>query len=151
VVVTGITTWDGQLGSGVNSNGTKINYGFPYMIQDAADGGFCDGAFAESALGRANLVDGTHYRVIMGFTGSGNAITLHWYLYNLDTNTVVEQSSMKTWNFFTGSNAQVGNMTINDLSGSIVLYGKFGTTTTIDTLHGVKSGTFSDIVAEYTA
>jgi hypothetical protein len=121
------------------------------MIQNASDGGFCDGAFAESALGRANLVDDTHYRVIMGFTGSGNAITLHWYLYNLDTKTVVEQSSMKTWNFFTGSNAQVGNMTINDLSGSIVLYGKFGTTCTIDKLHGVKSGTFSDIVAEYTA
>jgi hypothetical protein len=151
VVVTGITTWDGQLGSGVNGNGTQINYGFPYMIQDAANGGFVSGAFANSALGRANLVDGTHYRVIMGFTGSESAITLNWCLYNLDTKTVVEQSSMKTWNFFTGSNAQVGNMTINDLSGSIVLYGKFGTTTTIDTLHGVKSGTFSDIVAEYTA
>lgn len=32
-------------------------------------------------LGRANLVDGTHYRVIMGFTGSGNTITLNWCLY----------------------------------------------------------------------
>ena len=146
VVVTGITTWDGQLGSGVNSNGTQINYGFPYMIQSATDGGFCQGAFANSALGRANLVDGTHYRVIMGFTGSGSAITLNWCLYNLDTSTVVEQSSMTTWNFFTGSNAQVGNMTINDLSGSIVLYGKFGTTCTIDKLHGVKSGAFADVV-----
>ena len=150
VVVTGITQWDGST-SWVNGNSTQINYGFPYMIQNTGDGGFCRDAFADSALGRANLVDGTHYRVIMGFTGSGNVITLHWCLYNLDTNTVVEQSSMSTWNFFTGSNAQVGNMTINDWSGSIVLYGKFGTTTTIDTLHGVKSGTFSDIVAEYTA
>ena len=151
VVVTGITTWDGQLGSGVNGNGTQINYGFPYMIQDAADGGFCKGAFAESALGRANLVDDTHYRVIMGFTGSGSAITLNWYLYNLDTNTVVEQGSMTTWNFFTGNNAQVGNMTINDLSGSIVLYGKFGTTCTIDKLHGVEADTFENVVAKYTA
>ena len=141
VVVTGITTWDGQLGSGVNGNGTQINYGFPYMIQNTGDGGFVNGAFANSALGRANLVDGTHYRVIMGFTGSGSAITLNWYLYNLDTNTVVEQSSMTTWNFFTGSNAQVGNMTINDLSGSIVLYGKFGVACTLDKVHGVFEDT----------
>ena len=141
VVVTGITTWDGQLGSGVNSDGTQINYGFPYMIQDAAGGNFVSGAFANSALGRANLVDDTKYRVVMGFSGSGNAITLNWYLYNFDTNEVVEQSSMTTWNFFTGSNEQVGNMTINDLSGSIVLYGKFGTTCTIDKIHGVYEDT----------
>ena len=144
VVVTGITTWDGQLGSGINGNGTQINYGFPYMIQDATSGGFVKDAFANSALGRANLADDTHYRVIMGFTGSGNAITLNWYLYNLDTNAVVEQSSMTTWGFFTGSNAQVGNMTINDLSGSIVLYGKFGTTCTIDKIHGVYENTTVD-------
>jgi hypothetical protein len=150
VVVTGITQWDGST-SWVNGNSTQINYGFPYMIQNTQDGGFVREASKASALGRANLVDGTRYRVIMGFTGSGNTITLNWCLYNLDTKEVVEQSSMKTWNFFSGDNAQVGNMTINDLSGSIVLYGKFGTTTTIDTLHGVKSGTFSDIVAEYTA
>ena len=147
VVVTGITTWDGQLESGVNSNGTQINYGFPYMIQGASNGAFVDGAFANSALGRANLVDDTRYRVIMGFTGSGSAITLNWYLYNLDTNTVVEQSSMTTWNFFTGSNAQVGNMTTNDLLGSIVLYGKFGTTCTIDKLHGVFEDTDIETVA----
>ena len=146
VVVTGITTWNGGLDSGVNGNGTQINYGHPYMIQDAANGGFCQGAFADSALGRANLVDGTHYRVIMGFTGSGSAITLNWCLYNLDTSEVVEQSSMTTWNFFTGSNEQVGNMTINDLSGSIVLYGKFGTTCTIDAIHGVQSGDFATVV-----
>ena len=151
VVVTGITTWDGQLSSGVNGNGTQINYGFPYMIQDAANGGFVDGSFASSQLGRANLVDGKHYRVIMGFTGSGSAITLNWCLYDLDASAVVEQSSMTTWNFFTGSNAQVGNMTINDLSGSIVLYGKFGTTCTIDKIHGVENGDFATVVAKYTA
>ena len=147
VVVTGITTWDGQLSSGVNGNGTQINYGFPYMIQDATNGGFCQGAFASSALGRANLVDGTKYRVIMGFTGSGSAITLHWYLYNLDTSEVVEQSSMTTWNFFTGSDSAVGNMTINDLSGSIVLYGKFGVDCTLDTVYSVFEDTTLDAVA----
>jgi hypothetical protein len=82
----------------------------------------------------------------MGFTGSDLAITLHWCLYNLDTKEVVEQSSMTTWNFFTGSNAQVGNMKIDDLSGSIVLYGKFGTTCTIDKVHGVESGDFATVV-----
>ena len=148
VVVTGITTWEGKLESGVNSNGSQINYGFPYMIQDAGDGGFCDGAFKSSALGRANLVDGTHYRVIMGFTGSGNTLTLNWCLYNLDTKEVVEQSSMTTWGFFSGSNAQVGNMTINDLSGSIVLYGKFGTTLTIDKFHGVYENTNANTLLE---
>jgi hypothetical protein len=116
------------------------------MIQNASDSGFVQDAFADSALGRANLVDGTHYRVIMGFTGEGYAITLHWCLYNLDTNEVVEESSMSTWNFFTGSNAKVGNMTINDLSGSIVLYGKFGTTCTIDAIHGIQSGDFATVV-----
>jgi hypothetical protein len=149
VVVTGITTWDGQLGSGVNGNGTQINYGFPYMIQNAKDGGFCRGALAESALGRANLVDGTHYRVIMGFTASGdNAITLHWYLYNLDTKTVVEQSSMTTWGFFTGSNEKVGNMTISDLVGSIVLYGKFGVDTQIDKFCGLYENSSIDAILE---
>ena len=102
-------------------------------------------------LGRANLVDGTHYRVIMGFTGSGNEITLNWCLINLDTNAVVEQSSMTTWGFFSGSNDKVGNMKIDDLSGSIVLYGKFGTTCTIDKLHGVEAGTLEEVIAKYTA
>jgi len=145
-VVTGITAWDGAI-SWVNGNSTQINYGFPYMIQNTGDGGFCQGAFANSALGRANLVDGTHYRVIMGFTGSDATITLHWYLYNLDTKEVVEQSSMMTWGFFSGSNAQVGNMMIDDLSGSIVLYGKFGTTCTIDNLYEVfEDTTFEDVI-----
>ena len=100
------------------------------MIQDAADGGFIRNAFKSSALGRANLVDGKHYRVIMGFEGKNvegtNGITLHWYLYDMDTDTVVEQGSIGTWNFFNGSNAKVGNMRVGDLSGAIVLYGKFG-------------------------
>ena len=149
VVVTGITTWDGELSSGVNGNGTQINYGFPFMIQDAASGGFTRGAFAESKLGRANLADGTHYRVIMGFEKSGTAaITLNWYLYNLDTATVVEQSSMTTWGFFTGSNAEVNSMTQDDLVGSIVLYGKFGVACTLDKVWGVfEDTTIADVAS----
>lgn len=149
VVVTGITTWDGKDIASVNQdkqNGTYINYGYPYMIQDAANGGFCEGAFADSALGRANLVDGKHYRIIMGFTGSENKITLHWYLYDLDENVVVEQSSMTTWGFFNGNNANVGNMTIEDLVGSIVLYGKFGVETHIDRFCGVYEDSSIDAI-----
>ena len=145
VVVTGITTWNGGLDSGVNSNGTQINYGYPYMIQDAADGGFCEGALKSSALGRANLVDGKNYRVIMGFTQDGNRLKLNWCLYDLDSKEVVEQSSMTAWNFFTGSNAQVGNMTLNDLVGSVVLYGKFGVECTVRNVN-VVSGDFEGVV-----
>ena len=145
VVVTGILTWDGSEIVNLYSDktaGTYINYGFPYMIQDASSGAFCSGAFKTSALGRANLVDGTHYRIIMGFTEYGtSAIQLNWYLYDLDTATVVEEASMYTWNFFTGSNEQVGNMKPTDLAGSIVLYGKFGVETKIDKLHGVFEDT----------
>ena len=147
VVVTGITTYNGGLDSGVNGNGTQINYGYPYMIQNAADGGFVEGAFANSALGRANLVDGTHYRVIMGFTEHNEVakITLKWCLYNLDTNTVVEQSSMSSWGYLDGINHKARG----DLSGSIVLYGKFGTTCTIDKVWGVFEDT--DIEVPMTA
>jgi hypothetical protein len=153
VVVTGITEWNGKATAQVTSDkaaGTVLNYGFPYMIDDAANGGFCQGAFKESKLGRENLVDGTHYRVVMGFTKyNDNALNLKWVLYNIDTKSIVEEGEMHTWNFFTGSDAQVGNMTINDLVGSIVLYGKFGTTCTIDKLHGVESANFEDVVAKY--
>jgi hypothetical protein len=40
-------------------------------------------------------------------------------------------------------------MKITDLSGSIVLYGKFGVTTTIDKMHGVVANTFDNVVAAY--
>jgi hypothetical protein len=112
------------------------------MLADANDGGFVR-SNPTSALARANLVDGKHYRVIMGFTKyvENGGIQLNWYLYDLDTNTVVEQNSVASWNFFTGSNAAVNNMSLNDLVGSIVLYGKFGTTCTIDKLHGVFENT----------
>ncbi len=150
VVVTGITSWDGKEIVSLSSKeaGTIINYDFPYMIQDSTSGNFCQSAQKDSALGRANLVDGVHYRLIMGFTQhtDSRAIDLKWSLINLDTNAVVEESHLNTWNFFTGSNAQVGNMTVSDLVGSIVLYGKFGTECTIDKLHGVYENTTIDAV-----
>ena len=143
VIVTGITTYDGQLTSGVNNNGTQINYSSYYMIEDAANGGFVQGSFPTSALGRANLVDGTRYRVIMGFTehSEWHRITLKWYLYNLDTQAVVEEGSLSSWGFFSGSNASGGNLTRDQLSGSIVLYGKFGVETVLDNVWGVFENT----------
>ena len=149
VVVTGITMWNGTLGSGVNGNGTQINYGFPYMIQNAANGEFTQGAFASSKLGRANLVDGKRYRVVMGFTGSDKVLTLNWLLYDLDQGVVVEQSSMSTHAFFDGTNPKVGNMTLDDLTGSIVLYGKFGAETYIDRFCGIyENSSIDEIVTE---
>jgi hypothetical protein len=120
------------------------------MIQDASSGAFCQAAQAESKLGRANLVDGKHYRLIMGFTQYNvSAIQLKWMLYDLDEKSVVEESAMNTWNFFTGSNAQVNNMVVSDLVGSIVLYGKFGVECTVDKLHGVfENTTIADVQAD---
>ena len=148
VVVTGITMYNGTP-SPINGNCTALNYGFPFMIQDASNGGFCEQAQRPSQLARENLQDGVHYRVIMGFSKyNDNAIDLKWCLYNLDTGEIVEESSMHTWNFFTGSNSQVNNMTIGDLSGEIVLYGKFGVECTIDKIHGVyENTTMEDVKA----
>ena len=141
VVITGITTWEGGLDTGIRGNGTDMYFGHPYMVQDASANSFIHSRPESPAIARANLVDGTHYRIIMGFVaGSGhgaNGITLQWQLYNLDTDTVVEEASAGSYNFFTGSNESVGNKTLSDLVGSIVLYGKFGTPCTIDKLHGV--------------
>ena len=154
VVVTGITDYLGTINSGVNGNGTIISYGYSHMIENTAkhENFLYEGSKERvSALGRANLVDETHYRVIMGFVGGSghgaNGVTLHWYLYNLDTQEIVEQSTLESYNFFTGGNSAVNNMTLNDLVGSIVLYGKFGATLTLDKVHGVFENTDISTVA----
>jgi hypothetical protein len=61
----------------------------------------------------------------------------------------VEESSMSTWGFFNGAHAQVNNMVVSDLVGSIVLYGKFGVECTVDKLHGVfENTTIADVQAD---
>ena len=88
----------------------------------------------------------------MGITkASPSAFTLNYVLYNVTDGAVVEEVSQTSWNFFTGENVAVNNLTLDALSGSIVLYGKFGTTCTIDKLYGVESGTFAEVVEKYTA
>ena len=142
----GITSFNGGLQTGILGDGTKVNIDSPFMMQ-SIDTWFVKNGMQDSKLARANLDDNTHYRVILGFNKHDAAgIEIKWYLYNLDEDTVVEQSSIQTWNFFTGDNAKVENMTLDDLVGSIVLYGKFGTTLTIDKLHGVYENTSIDEV-----
>ena len=158
VVVSGITTWDGQINTGILAGSTQIDFNSPFMIQNVQDGWFRGGGPATSQLARANLVDGKHYRVIMGFTKYDFAgLKLNWYLYDLDENVVVEQTTANifTWNFFNGSNTQVNNLSLDTFKGSVVLYGKFGVETALDKVWGVyENTTIADIVSgignEYT-
>ena len=151
VVMSGITEWNGEVKKDLLNGSTKIHFDSPFMV-DGMDTWLNKTQVNNAALGRANLVDGTRYRVVIGFKGGSThgagGITLEWALYNLDTNELVERQWADTWNFFTGSNDRVKNMTLDDLVGSIVLYGKFGTTCTIDRIWGVYEDTnIDDIVA----
>ena len=154
VVASGITLWNGTIGS-AQGNNTMVGVSGPF-------GAYFEGAAAphggnmlsdfNAKLARANLVDGTQYRIIMGITkASPSAFTLNYVLYNVTDGAVVEEVSQTSWNFFTGENVAVNNLTLDALSGSIVLYGKFNTTCTIDKLYGVESGTFAEVVEKYTA
>ncbi|MBR2384971.1 MAG: hypothetical protein IKA99_05150, partial [Clostridia bacterium] len=153
VVASGITLWDGSLGS-AQSNNTKVGVSGPFgaWYEGATNphGGNMLGDF-DAQLARANLKDGVQYRIIMGFVNNGTTFTLKYCLYNLTDGKVVEEVSQTSWAFFTGSNAAVNNMTLDNFSGSIVLYGKFKTTCTIDKLYGVESGSFEEVVSKYTA
>ena len=165
VFVSGITNNDGTTDKNIlkdpdNPNspgGDCVNVHSPFMIDNANENWLIEGGHTPSALARANLVDGTHYRVILGVTyepvynadGSIDRTvpTIKWYLYNLDTNEVVESRKLATWNYFTGSNERVNKLRADDLFGSIVLYGKFGTTLSIDKLYGVFEDTTIENVA----
>ena len=101
-----------------------------------------------SQLARANLVDGVQYRIIMGFVNNGTTFTLKYCLYNLTEGTVVENVSQESWAFFTGSNPAVNNMTLDNFSGSIVLYGKFKTETQIDRFCGLYENSSIESIME---
>ena len=153
VVTSGITNWDGSLKTDILNGSKQVHYTSPNMIENVAHEWYTNSKLTDCKLARANLVDGTHYRVIMGFAPEGSAaIKLVWTLVNLDTQEIIEQQSLATYGFYNGGNHAAGivGMTQADLKGSIVLYGKFKTTCTIDKLHGVESGAYADIVAKYT-
>ena len=149
VVASGITLWDGSIGS-AQANNTKVGVSGPF-------GAYFEGAAAPRGgnmlsdftanLARANLVDGKQYRVIMGFTkASSTTFSLKYLLYNLTDGVVVEEVTQTSWAFFTGSNSAVNNMTLDGWSGAIVLYGKFSTTCVIDKIHGVFENTTIDAI-----
>ena len=153
VVLTGVTNMNGtdvNIRNGSPAAGTYIQYDFPNMVSNIGSNGFVSGGFPTTNLGRANLVDGKHYRVIMGFEKSGaSAIVLNWALYDRDTGELVENPmSLTSYNFFTGANSQVDNMTQDDLKGSIVLYGKFGVSCIIDKVQ-IVNGDFNTLVTNY--
>ena len=158
VFMSGVTNNDGSIDKNILFEGTAVSVDSPFMVTNAYDNWLMEGGGVTSKIARANLVDGKHYRVILGYTYSpvykkDNVSvdrvvpTLHWYLYDLDSKTVVEQRSMATWNFFTGNEAKVNKMTADDLIGSIVLYGKFGTELVIDKLYGVFENTTIEKIA----
>ena len=101
-------------------------------------------------LARANLDDSKQYRIVMGITKAEDSrgFTLKYMLYNLTDNVVVETVEQTSWLFFDGENAAVNSMTLDGLSGAIVLYGKFNTTCKIDKLHGVVNGDFATVVEQ---
>ena len=163
VIQTGITKSDGSLltdNQWVCGFGRQIVASLPHMINDTGTNAFepSDSNSTltnfESKLARQYLDDSTQYRVVMGFTHKGaNAtrIVLHWGLYKLEGSNYVEveRASMSTWNYFTGRDKTNANeMGISDLVGSIVFYGKFGTTCTIDKIHGVYRDASVDGVLE---
>ena len=155
VVASGITLWDGSTGSAQTNNtmvGVSGPFGAYFEGAAAPHGGNMLGDFS-AKLARAKLADGVQYRVIMGIEKAtdSSVFNLHYVLYNLTDGAIVEEVTQTSWAFFTGSNGDVANLTLEDLVGSIVLYGKFNATCTIDKLHGVERDTYDNVVAKYTA
>ena len=144
VVASGVTLWDGSTSSWLGSNGTSVCVSGPYMANfNAAETNTSGNLLAgfNAKLARENLEDGVHYRVIMGFTKGldPRSIVLTYTLYNLDTNEVVEEVSQVSWNMF--SNPDFYEQDRSTLCGSIILYGKFRATTTIDKFWGIYEDT----------
>ena len=150
VVMSGITEWNGELKQDLLNASKQVAIDSPFMVENAVDTWFVSKTVKDSKLGRANLEDGKAYRVIIGFAPYGTAgIQLEWALYDRTTGEKLEEQSITTWNFFNGgTHAKVQNMTYDDLVGSIVLYGKFGTTCTIDKIWSVYQDTnITDVAA----
>lgn len=152
VVASGITLWDGSTSSWVCNNGTQVGVSGPYMANLNAAAKDASGNLLNafnSKLARENLQDGVRYRVIMGFAEAtdSRAIVLKYALYNLDTNTLVEEVSQVSWNMF--SNPDFYAQDRSTLVGSIVLYGKFQATTTVDKFWGIyEDTTIADICTQ---
>ena len=99
-----------------------------------------------SKLARANLVDGKHYRVIIGFSlKTENVITLSYILYDRDEGVIVEEVNKDSYGVF--SNPDFFEQTASSLSGSIILYGRYGVETVMDGICGIYEDSTVDEVA----
>ena len=151
VFANGITNYKGEIVSNILGGGKYVNIDSPNMMYNPNDSWYKMGGNVESLLARANLVDGTRYRVVMwyeaGSDHGANGIKIKWRLYNLDTNELLEAKEIHTYGFYNGgthAGGKVSGKTHADLKGAIVLYGKFGVELTIDKLWGVYEDTNID-------
>lgn len=149
VVVSGVTLWDGTNNNQILNGSTHVGIYGPYMtyIQDANMKGGSLSDSRSSHLARANLVDGKKYRIIIGFTqNSEKSMTLRYKLVDLESFTLIEDVQITTYEVFNNANYLGENVTTSSLAGSIVLYGKFRATTTIDKFLGIYEDTTIDEV-----
>ena len=143
------SVWDG---AGLAMWGPHMIYNTGHNATDTKDGVLLHSNQENVALGRANLVDGKHYRIIMGFQPgddlSNMAIKLVYGLYDLDLNELVESQAINTYNFFADGWANDGQTRDEFCSGSIVAYGYFGTTTVLDKVYDIYEDTTIDAIVK---
>jgi hypothetical protein len=144
LIASGVTMYNGALHSGILNGSTQVNVSGPYManIGTAAATGNSGNLMSNfnAHFARANLVDGTHYRIIMGFSMvSEKIIQLNYCLINLDTMTIIEQSSQQSWGLF--DNESFYSEKASSLKGSIIAYGKYGTETRLDKVYNIFENT----------
>ena len=167
VVATGLTWPDGRTFTEDESYCTSVFNGHglcmwgPHMIystaknadgNDGSKGVLLHSNVSNAALGRANLVDGKKYRVVMGMQPgddlSNKAIKLVYNLYDLDSGSLVESQAINTYNFFADGWANAGQTRDQFCQGSIVAYGYFGTQTVLDKTYDIFEDTTIDEIAK---
>ena len=161
VVSTGLTLPNGLSFTEDNAfctsvfNGKGLCMWGPHMIYSTAKNNNPEGVLLHEnvenvALGRENLVSDKHYRIIMGFQPGDDpinrAIKLVYVLYDLDNDCIVESISQNTYNFFADDWANAGQTRDEFCLGSIVAYGYFGTTTTLDKTYNIYEDTTIDAI-----
>jgi hypothetical protein len=151
VVSSGITMYNGAINS-ILYGSTKVNVSGPYMahIGNSAGAGVSGSIMSDfdSKLARANLADGKHYRIIIGFSRvSDKVIRLNYCLIDLDSEQIVEEKMLDSWGLF--NNPSFYSESTDTLKGSVVAYGKFGTETKLDNVYGIIHGTFEEVKTSY--
>ena len=156
VVASGVTLWNGSLQDGAFDQNRQIAISGPYMANFNSVSGGNSGSIAEattSKLARAFLQDGVKYRVIVGFeknaipmTNGTESIVLKICLFDVTNGSMVEEKSIPSWYVFNNNDPNFFSQSVDSLSGSIVLYGKFATTCVVDKIYPVFTNTDMDAV-----